>query len=98
LNVVDDAILEQQQQQPMTTISSSSFMDDTIKQLFIKLHRIYVEYILNPFTPIFGSSSIGSTGSNNNSHTMMIESKQFDEKIYQCITLYNNNNNNNQTH
>ena len=53
-------------------------MDDTIQRLCITLHRYYVEYILNPFTPITTS-------------TKMIESKLFLSKVQECIDSFNNN-------
>lgn len=53
-------------------------MDETIQRLCVTLHRYYVEYILNPFTPITTS-------------TKMIESKQFHSKVQGYIDSYNNN-------
>ena len=53
-------------------------MDDTIQKLCTTLHRYYVEYILNPFTPITTS-------------TKMIESKLFLSKVQECIDSFNNN-------
>ena len=53
-------------------------MDDTIQKLCITIHRYYVEYILNPFTPITTS-------------TKMIESKLFLSKVQECIDSFNNN-------
>jgi hypothetical protein len=53
-------------------------IDETIQRLCITLHRYYVEYILNPFTPITTS-------------TKMIESKQFHNKVQEYINSYNNN-------
>ena len=53
-------------------------MDETIKRLCITLHRYYVEYILNPFTPISTS-------------TKTIESKQFHSKVQEYIESFNNN-------
>lgn len=53
-------------------------MDDIIKKLCITLHRYYVEYILNPFTPITTS-------------TKTIESKQFHSKVKEYIESFNNN-------
>jgi hypothetical protein len=86
LVVQDDATfnatstLEPQQTNNNPISNSTNALDVLIKQLFIKLHRIYVEYILNPFTPI-----------SLNNHSTTIESKQFNEKINQCIESYNNN-------
>lgn len=53
-------------------------MEDTIQRLCITLHRYYVEYILNPFTPITTS-------------TKMIESKQFHAKVQEYVDSYNDN-------
>jgi hypothetical protein len=47
--------------------------DETIKRLFVKIHRFYVEYTLNPFSPLEGP----------------IESERFDKKVRDCIVAYN---------
>lgn len=47
--------------------------DETIKRLFVKLHRFYVEYTLNPFSPFEGP----------------IASERFDKKVRDCIVAYN---------
>jgi Sedlin, N-terminal conserved region len=48
-------------------------MDETLKHLFTKLHRQYVEYSLNPFAPLTGP----------------ICSTRFDRKITEWIAAYN---------
>jgi Sedlin, N-terminal conserved region len=48
-------------------------MDETLKHLFTKLHRQYVEYSLNPFAPLTGP----------------ICSTRFDRKITEWIVAYN---------
>ena len=58
---------------------NGTLMDETIKKLCITLHRYYVEYILNPFTPITTSMKT-------------IESKQFHSKVQEYIESFNNNN------
>ena len=52
--------------------------DELIKLLFIQLHKIYVEYTLNPFSPLTGGGPI--------------QSPKFHNKIVQRIQSYNNNN------
>jgi Sedlin, N-terminal conserved region len=54
-------------------VGDQKTVDETIKRLFIKLHRVYVEYILNPFSPLIGP----------------IRSDYFDQKIEECIRGYN---------
>ena len=51
----------------------SSMMDETIKRLFLKIHRIYVEYMLNPFCQI----------------NAPISSVHFDTKLKDLVTAYN---------
>jgi Sedlin, N-terminal conserved region len=48
-------------------------VDETIKRLFVKLHRLYVEYTLNPFSPLTGP----------------IQSARFDHKVGYCVSAYN---------
>jgi hypothetical protein len=67
-------------QDTVYTGSSSTAIDESIQRLCITLHRYYVEYILNPFTPITTS-------------TKMIESQQFHTKVQQYIDSYNHHNN-----
>jgi len=55
------------------SIGDQRTVDETIKRLFFKLHRIYVEYTLNPFSPISGP----------------IESARFTKKVNDCVTAYN---------
>ena len=50
-------------------------MDDTIQNIFVTLHEYYVEYILNPFTPLSAS---------------MIESPRFHQKVQAHVDSYNN--------
>ena len=54
-------------------IGDQRTVDETIKRLCIKLHRLYVEYTLNPFSPISGP----------------IESSRFTKKVKDCVTAYN---------
>jgi len=54
-------------------IGDQRTVDETIKRLCIKLHRLYVEYTLNPFSPISGP----------------IESARFTQKVNDCVTAYN---------
>lgn len=55
------------------SVSDQRTVDETIKKLFVKLHRQYVEYILNPFSNTSGP----------------IESKRFDTKVGDCVSAYN---------
>lgn len=55
------------------SIGDQCTVDETIKRLCIKLHRLFVEYTLNPFSPISGP----------------IESTRFTQKVQDCITAYN---------
>ena len=50
-------------------------MDDTIQNIFVTLHEYYVEYILNPFTPL---------------STSMIESPRFHSQVQAHVDSYNN--------
>jgi len=54
-------------------IGDQKTVDETIKRLCIKLHRLYVEYTLNPFSPISG----------------LIESTRFTHKVSDCVHAYN---------
>ena len=54
-------------------IGDQRTVDETIKRLFVKLHRLYVEYTLNPFSPLTGP----------------IESLRFDQKVGDCMLAYN---------
>ena len=54
-------------------IGDQRTVDETIKRLCIKLHRLYVEYTLNPFSPISGP----------------IASARFTQKVNDCVTAYN---------
>jgi Sedlin, N-terminal conserved region len=56
-----------------SNIGDQRTVDETIKRLFIKLHRIYVEYTLNPFSPMHGP----------------IDSKRFNEKVQSCVAAFN---------
>jgi hypothetical protein len=56
-----------------STVGDQRTVDETIKRLFVKLHRLYVEYTLNPFSPLTGA----------------ISSKKFDQKVKDCVTAYN---------
>lgn len=47
--------------------------DQNVKNLAIKLHGLYVEYILNPFSPINGP----------------ILSRSFDAKVDSCVRAHN---------
>ena len=47
--------------------------DAIVQRLFIKLHRSYVEYMLNPFSPLSGP----------------MESARFEQKVKDCIQAYN---------
>jgi menaquinone-dependent protoporphyrinogen IX oxidase len=49
-------------------------LDEKIKQLFIQFHRIYVEYILNPFSPIMAGGPI--------------RSQRFDHKVNEYVQQY----------
>lgn len=55
------------------SIGDQRTVDETIKRLCIKLHRLYVEYTLNPFSPISGP----------------LESARFTQKVNDCVTAYN---------
>jgi hypothetical protein len=59
-----------------TVAGDQRAVDETIKRLCVKLHRLYVEYILNPFSPLTGGQ--GS-----------IESPRFDQKVKDCVMAYN---------
>lgn len=59
--------------QDEATMSDQKTMDETLKQLFIKLHRQYVEYSLNPFSSMTGP----------------IVSSRFDQQISERIAAYN---------
>lgn len=48
-------------------------IDETIKRLLVKLHRLYVEYTLNPF------SALNSP----------IQSTRFDAKVSDCVEAFN---------
>jgi len=48
-------------------------VDETIKRLFIKIHRLYVEYTLDPFSPL----------------NKEIVSDHFDSKVKEIVTAYN---------
>ena len=54
-------------------IGDQKTVDETIKRLCIKLHRLYVEYTLNPFSPI----------------SRPLESARFTQKVNDCVTAYN---------
>lgn len=54
-------------------IGDQRTVDETIKRLCIKLHRLYVEYTLNPFSPEMGP----------------IESTRFTQKVSDCVHAYN---------
>lgn len=47
--------------------------DETIKRLFVKIHRLYVEYMLNPFCELEAP----------------IVSPKFDSKLEQLVEAYN---------
>jgi hypothetical protein len=47
--------------------------DDAIKRLFAKLHRLYVEHVLNPFCSLTGP----------------IRSATFDGKVQECVAAFN---------
>jgi hypothetical protein len=49
------------------------YADDVIKRLFAKLHRLYVEHMLNPFCAITGP----------------IQSSKFDRKVQECVAAFN---------
>ena len=53
--------------------ADQSTVDETIKRLFIKIHRLYVEYTLNPFSSL----------------NKEIISDRFDSKIKEIVTAYN---------
>jgi Sedlin, N-terminal conserved region len=57
-----------------TAVADQRTVDETIKLLFVKLHRLYVEYTLNPFSPIAGGP---------------IDSLRFDTKVRECILAFN---------
>jgi Sedlin, N-terminal conserved region len=48
-------------------------VDETIKRLFVKLHHLYVEYTLNPFSQL----------------SAPIVSSRFDTKAKELVTAYN---------
>lgn len=62
LTVQDDAALGDQRT-----------IDETLKHLFIKIHRQYVEYSLNPFSSMTGP----------------ISSARFEQKISEWVEAYN---------
>ena len=56
-----------------TTGTNQRQIDDAIKRVFAKLHRLYVEYMLNPFGSLTGP----------------ITSPRFDLKVAECVSAYN---------
>jgi hypothetical protein len=67
LVVEDDALA--------TFMTDQRVIDGSVQRLLMKIHRSYVEYILNPFTPL--------------SATGPIESIRFQQQVDECITSYN---------
>jgi Sedlin, N-terminal conserved region len=67
LVVEDDLTTATAQQQRM--------IDESIQKLFMQIHQCYVEYVLNPFTPI---SMAGQT-----------ESPRFHRQVEDRVTAYN---------
>lgn len=57
-------------------VADQQAVDETIKKLFIKIHSIYVEHTLNPFSKL---------------SEKRIVSKRFDAKVKECVTAYNRN-------
>jgi hypothetical protein len=62
LTVYDDAVTHDQKA-----------VDESIKQLFANIHRLYVGYTLNPFNPI----------------NAPISSARFDSEVEDCVVAYN---------
>ena len=56
-----------------TTGTNQKHIDEAIKRVFVKLHRLYVEYMLNPFWSLTGP----------------ITSPRFDLKVEECVSAYN---------
>jgi len=56
------------------TDGSNDSTNQSIQRLFVKLHKLYVEYTLNPFSELHGGP---------------IRSKSFHNKVQQCIDSYN---------
>lgn len=57
----------------MISLSDQQAVDDRIKALLAKIHKHYVEYILNPFSKMGGR----------------IESKRFHEKVDEDVEIFN---------
>jgi Sedlin, N-terminal conserved region len=53
--------------------SDQKSVDEGIKNLFVKMHRLYIEYLLNPFGPLNGT----------------ITSLRFDARLQELVTTYN---------
>lgn len=62
LTVYDDVVMGDQK-----------VVDESIKQLFIKIHGLYVNYLMNPFTHV----------------SAPISSARFDSQVRDCIAAYN---------
>jgi Sedlin, N-terminal conserved region len=58
-----------------TTAQHQRRIDESIQKLFMQIHQFYVEYILNPFTPISVAGPI--------------ESPRFHRQVQDCVTSYN---------
>ena len=54
-------------------LNDQAAVDESIKNLFVEIHRIYTEFTLNPFSPLGGP----------------IVSSRFDDKIQECVSCYN---------
>lgn len=57
-----------------TALNEQRAIDEAIKHLFFKLHRLFVEYTLNPFSPLTGEP---------------LQSPRFDQKVQDCILSFN---------
>jgi hypothetical protein len=56
-----------------SVVGDQRTVDETIKRLFLKIHRVYVEYTLNPFSHL----------------DVPIVSSQFDTRVKGCVAAYN---------
>ena len=64
ISVYDDAVITGDQ----------TAVDQMIKELFVEIHRLYVDYTLNPFSPVDGAP---------------ISSARFDRQVMDCVAAYN---------